>query len=94
MNKPITEIKRWGIIVIQSLNPNDYKTGEILYHDVLKYKEASILCKRGRAHRLRALPHSIQGFCFLKGFSLSFRRVLRFSDGFPQGRHEAYLPCG
>lgn len=39
MNKPNTEIKRWGIVVIQSLNPNDYKTGEILYHDVLKYKE-------------------------------------------------------
>ena len=29
MNKPDTEIKRWGIVVIQSLNPNDYKTGEI-----------------------------------------------------------------
>ena len=39
MNKPNTEIKRWGIVVIQSLNPNDYKTGEILYHNVLKYKE-------------------------------------------------------
>ena len=36
MNKPDTEIKRWGIVVIQSLNPNDYKTGEILYHDVLQ----------------------------------------------------------
>ena len=39
MNKPNTEIKRWGIIVVQSLNPNDVKTGEILYHDVLQYKE-------------------------------------------------------
>ena len=39
MNKPNTEIKRWGIVVIQSLNPNDYKTGEILYHDVLQYKK-------------------------------------------------------
>ncbi|KXB78299.1 hypothetical protein HMPREF1860_01000 [Prevotella amnii] len=39
MNKPNTEIRRWGIVVIQSLNPNDYKTGEILYHDILKYKE-------------------------------------------------------
>ena len=39
MNKPNTEIKRWDIVVIQSLNPNDYKTGEILYHDVLQYKE-------------------------------------------------------
>ena len=39
MNKPNTEIKRWGIIVVQSLTPNDVKTGEILYHDVLQYKE-------------------------------------------------------
>lgn len=39
MNKPKTEIKRWGIIVVQSLTPNDVKTGEILYHDVLQYKE-------------------------------------------------------
>ena len=33
MNKPNTEIKRWGIIVVQSLTPNDVKTGEILYHE-------------------------------------------------------------
>ena len=39
MNKPNTEIKRWGIVVIQSLYPNDVKTGENLYHDVLQYKE-------------------------------------------------------
>lgn len=39
MNKPNKEIKRWGIVVIQSLNPDDVKTGEILYHDVLQYKE-------------------------------------------------------
>lgn len=39
MNKPDTEIKRCGIVVIQSLYPNDVKTGEILYHDVLQYKE-------------------------------------------------------
>ena len=39
MNKPNTEIKRWGIVVVQSLNPKDVKTGEILYHDVLQYKE-------------------------------------------------------
>ena len=39
MNKPNTEIKRWGIVVVQSLNPNDVKTGENLYHDVLQYKE-------------------------------------------------------
>lgn len=39
MNKQNTEIKRWGIVVIQSLNPNDIKTGESLYKDVLQYKE-------------------------------------------------------
>lgn len=39
MNKPDTKIKRWGIVVIQSLYPNDYKTGEMLYHDILKYKK-------------------------------------------------------
>ena len=33
MNKPNTEIKRWGIIVVQALTPNDVKTGEILYHE-------------------------------------------------------------
>ena len=38
MNKPDTKIKRWGIVVIQSLYPNDYKTGEMLYHDILKNK--------------------------------------------------------
>ena len=39
MNKPDTEIKRWGIVVIQSLNPNDYKTGEILYIPKTKIEE-------------------------------------------------------
>lgn len=39
MNYPETEIKRWGIIVIQSLSDNDIKTGEILYNDILRYKK-------------------------------------------------------
>lgn len=39
MNKPNTEIYLWGIVVIQPLYPNDVKTGEILFHDVLQYKE-------------------------------------------------------
>lgn len=39
MNTPNTEIKRWGIIVIQSLYPDDDKTGENLYGDILRYKE-------------------------------------------------------
>ena len=36
MNTPNSEIKRWGIIVIQSLNHSDVKTGEIHYHDILQ----------------------------------------------------------
>ena len=43
MNNPNTEIKRWGIIVIQSLNPEDTKTGENLYNDILRYKS---FCKK------------------------------------------------
>ena len=38
MNKPDTEIKRWGIVMIQSLKTSDKKTGEELYHDILQYK--------------------------------------------------------
>lgn len=38
MNKPDTEIKRWGVVVIQSLCEKDLKTGEQIYHDVLQYK--------------------------------------------------------
>lgn len=37
MNRPNTEIKRWGIVVIQWLNPDDFKTGEHLYKDILQY---------------------------------------------------------
>lgn len=39
MNRKSSVIKRWGIVVIQSLNPNDVKTGEMLYNDILQYKE-------------------------------------------------------
>ena len=38
MNNPDTEIKRWGIVMIQSLKTSDRKTGEELYHDILQYK--------------------------------------------------------
>lgn len=38
MNRPNTEIKRWGIAVVQSLTSKDKKTGEELYNDVLRYK--------------------------------------------------------
>ncbi len=41
MNKPNTEIKRWGVIVIQSLCSDDIKTGKNLYDDILRYKEYS-----------------------------------------------------
>lgn len=38
MNTASTEIKQWGIVVIQSLNYEDIKTGESLYKDILRYK--------------------------------------------------------
>ena len=41
MNDSNTVIKRWGIVVIQSLYPNDVKTGENLYKDLLQYKSYS-----------------------------------------------------
>lgn len=39
MNKPNTEIKRWGVIVIQSLCPSDIKTGKNLFDDIIRYNE-------------------------------------------------------
>lgn len=39
MNKPNTEIKRWGVIVIQSHCPNDIKTGRGLYDGIIRYNE-------------------------------------------------------
>lgn len=42
MNTPKTEIKRWGIVVIQSLYPVDRKTGEELFMDILRYKELCV----------------------------------------------------
>lgn len=39
MNNPDSEIKRWGIIVLQSLSKDNIQTGEILYNDILRYKE-------------------------------------------------------
>ena len=39
MNQADTEILRFKIIVIQSLKTGDYKTGEHLYDDVIKWKE-------------------------------------------------------
>ena len=59
MNRPNTEIKRWGIIVIQSLNPDDFKTGEHLYKDILQYKN---LNKKESFSSLHII-HSIQDFC-------------------------------
>lgn len=41
MNNPNTEINRWGIVVVQSLYPNDLKTGKSLYEDILRYKSYS-----------------------------------------------------
>lgn len=39
MNLADTEILKFKIIVIQSLTVDDYKTGEHLYEDVIKWKE-------------------------------------------------------
>lgn len=39
MNTPKTEIKRWGIVIIQSLGQNDKKTGKDLFDDVIRYKD-------------------------------------------------------
>ena len=58
MNKPVTEIKRWGIVVIQSLNPDDTKTGENLYHDILHYKSYSNKASFSSFHDV----HTIQEF--------------------------------
>lgn len=41
MNDANTDIKRWGIVVIQSLGSLDMKTGELLYNDILRYKRYS-----------------------------------------------------
>lgn len=39
MNNPETEITNKGIIVIQSLNDDERKTGDELHKDILQYKE-------------------------------------------------------
>ncbi len=39
MNKATTEIKRCGIVVIQSLSAEDKQTGKILHDNVLQYKK-------------------------------------------------------
>ncbi len=41
MNNANTEIKRWGIVVIQSLPITNKQTGRILYDEILRYKEVS-----------------------------------------------------
>lgn len=59
MNKPDTEIKRCGIVVIQSLYSHDVKTGENLYNDVLKYKSYN----RKDSFSYFYNVHSIDEFC-------------------------------
>ena len=53
-----TEIKRWGIVVIQSLYPDDPKTGESLYNDILRYKN---YCKKESFSNFYDVQ-SLQGF--------------------------------
>lgn len=48
MNTPNTEIKRYGIIVIQSIPKNERQTGTELYNDILRYKpinNCNIFCE-------------------------------------------------
>lgn len=48
MNTPNTEIKRWGIIVIQSIPKGQLQTGKQLYEDLLRYKsimDGNIFCE-------------------------------------------------
>lgn len=48
MNKPDTEIKRWGIVVIQSIPRDQPQTGTQLYEDLLRYKpimDGNIFCE-------------------------------------------------
>ncbi len=48
MNTPNTEIKRWGIIVIQSIPKGQLQTGTQLYEDLLRYKsimDGNIFCE-------------------------------------------------
>lgn len=48
MNTPDTEIKRWGIVVIQSIPKNERQTGTQLYEDLLRYKpimDGNVFCE-------------------------------------------------
>lgn len=48
MNTPNTEIKKYGIIVIQSIPKNERQTGTELYKDILRYKpinNCNIFCE-------------------------------------------------
>ena len=86
MNKPDTEIKRCGIVVIQSLYSHDVKTGENLYNDVLKYKSYS----RKDSFSYFYNVHSIDEFCSAAqeiethgsndGIGLNNREVLKWED--------------
>ena len=48
MNTPDTKIKRWGIVVIQSIPEGQPQTGTKLYEDLLRYKpimNGNIFCE-------------------------------------------------
>jgi len=62
MNTPSTEIKRWGIIVIQSIPKNERQTGDELYNDVLRYKPIrndNIFCELINVANKQDLSHAI-----------------------------------
>lgn len=77
MNNPYKEIKRWGIVVIQSLYPNDTKTGESLYNDILRYKN---IVKRDPF-----LP-----FMMFNQFKISVLQLRLLGNHY---RTEIFLPC-
>lgn len=60
MNNPSTVIKRWGVVVIQSLKSEDRKTGENLFKEILQYKEYYQKESFSSFYDV----HSKQDFCF------------------------------
>ncbi len=66
MNRPDTEVKRHGIIVIQSLGDDDKKTGTILYEDILRYKNyinADVFCEFYDANTKEELALVLVSIC-------------------------------
>ena len=85
MNTPNSEIKRWGIIVIQSLNHSDVKTGEIQYHDILQ-----------RVTRTGTLVHSLGSMnlspmIFGNNTANPFMATKAFTEGYASFDDRSYV---